>query len=109
MHNDLTPPPPELLNMRGRYFHHYKGGLYKVVAIVRNSETKVFEVVYESVDRDDELPWSRPATTGDAPFLGMVEVTTDIGFLEKQYRFLRVPGGPNHPIEFIILNPLRNK
>lgn len=77
MPNDLTPIPPDILAMSDGYYRHYKGGLYKVLTVARNSETKEVEIVYQSVDHPDEAPWTRAATTGPAPFLGLAQVGGD--------------------------------
>ena len=53
------------VKINGRY-RHYKGNIYKVIAVAENSETKAEEVVYES-EADGRI-WARPL----AMFLGKV-------------------------------------
>ncbi len=43
---------------KGRY-RHYKGGEYKVLYLVKNSETKEDMVVYQDINHEDKL-WVRP-------------------------------------------------
>jgi len=53
---------------KGRY-RHYKGGEYKVLYLVKNSETKEDMVVYQDINHEDKL-WVRPKKM----FLEEVEV-----------------------------------
>lgn len=43
----------------GRRYRHYKGGLYRVVAVAFEEATKAEVVVYTSAERDDCV-WVRP-------------------------------------------------
>jgi len=49
-------------------YRHYKGGMYEVVALAKDSETQEMMVVYRSLK--DQGVWVRPASM----FHGMVEV-----------------------------------
>jgi len=40
-------------------YHHYKGGMYKVIGLAKHSETREELVVYKSVDDEHQL-WVRP-------------------------------------------------
>ncbi len=44
--------------MIGKLFKHFKGNIYKVIAIAKNSETLEDMVVYQSVETGDI--WVRP-------------------------------------------------
>ena len=51
-----------------KYYRHFKGGLYKLVGIAKDSETLEELVVYEAQYGDHQL-WVRPAEM----FFGKVE------------------------------------
>ena len=42
----------------GKFYKHYKGNLYKIIALAKHSETLEDMVVYQSVKSDDV--WVRP-------------------------------------------------
>ena len=42
----------------GKIYKHYKGNLYKIVALARHSETEEEMIVYESLEKG--LLWVRP-------------------------------------------------
>ena len=42
----------------GKTYRHYKGNLYKIIAIAKHSETLEEMVVYQSVE--NEQIWTRP-------------------------------------------------
>ena len=44
----------------GRY-RHFKGGVYDVICIAKNSETLEDTVIYRSVSEPDKI-WARPAS-----------------------------------------------
>ncbi|MCM1265720.1 MAG: DUF1653 domain-containing protein [Candidatus Gastranaerophilales bacterium] len=44
----------------GKIYKHYKGNLYKIIALAKHSETEEDMIVYESLKTDDI--WVRPAT-----------------------------------------------
>ena len=43
----------------GKTYKHYKGNLYKIIALAKHSETMEDMIVYRSVDT--EKTWTRPA------------------------------------------------
>ena len=51
-----------------KYYRHFKGGLYKLVGIAKDSETLEDLVVYQAMYGDRQL-WVRPA----GMFFGKVE------------------------------------
>lgn len=64
---------------KGRY-QHYKGGEYKVLYLVKNSETKEDMVVYQDINHEDKL-WVRPKKM----FLEEVEVA---GIKKPRFEFI---------------------
>ena len=42
----------------GKTYKHYKGNLYKIIAIAKNSETLEEMIIYESIDK--KHTWARP-------------------------------------------------
>jgi len=44
--------------IRAGIYRHYEGGLYKVISIAKNTDTKEDMVVYKSVDDERQL-WVR--------------------------------------------------
>lgn len=64
---------------KGRY-RHYKGGEYKVLYLVKNSETKEDMVVYQDINHEDKL-WVRPKKM----FLEEVEVA---GIKKPRFEFI---------------------
>jgi hypothetical protein len=45
--------------IRAGIYRHYKGGMYKVIAIAMHTETREEMVVYRSLDDERQL-WVRP-------------------------------------------------
>jgi hypothetical protein len=45
--------------IRAGIYRHYKGGMYKVIAIAKHTETREEMVVYRSLDDERQL-WVRP-------------------------------------------------
>lgn len=45
--------------IRAGIYRHYKGGIYKVIAIAMHTETREEMVVYRSLDDERQL-WVRP-------------------------------------------------
>ncbi len=41
-------------------FKHYKGGMYKVITVAKDTETEKDHVIYYDVNKPDDKPWSRP-------------------------------------------------
>lgn len=60
-------PIENIKNIRVRYFRHYKGGKYKLVAIGQDSETLAQVVIYQALYGDQKF-WVRPKDM----FFGMV-------------------------------------
>lgn len=44
----------------GKIYRHYKGNIYKVIALAKHSETVEDMVVYQNVEKGDI--WTRPKT-----------------------------------------------
>jgi hypothetical protein len=42
----------------GKIYRHYKGNLYKIIALAKHSETNEEMVVYQNVEKGDV--WTRP-------------------------------------------------
>jgi cyclomaltodextrinase len=42
----------------GKNYKHYKGNLYKIIALAKHSETLEDMIIYQSVK--DEATWARP-------------------------------------------------
>lgn len=59
---------------------HYKGNIYKVLHIARNSETLEDMVIYQNINDPDKI-WARPA------FMWNDDVEID-GKTVKQFRFV---------------------
>lgn len=55
--------------MTGKYYRHFKGGIYKLLYIAKISETLESMVVYKAMYGDRQI-WVRPATM----FFGLKEV-----------------------------------
>lgn len=53
----------------GGKYKHYKGGLYKVLVLVKHSETHEDMVVYQNVEQPEKI-WARPLSM----FMEQVEV-----------------------------------
>jgi hypothetical protein len=64
---------------KGKY-RHYKGGLYEVIDIGRNSETLEYIVIYKALYGDFET-WVRPLKM----FIEDVEVN---GVIQKRFEFI---------------------
>lgn len=43
----------------GKKYKHYKGNIYKIIAIAKHSETLEDMIIYKSVDSPDKI-WVRP-------------------------------------------------
>ncbi len=56
----------------GKIYRHYKGGVYKIIALAKHSETMEDMVVYSSVK--DNKTWVRPKSMWN-------EVIDDLGTL----------------------------
>ena len=41
-------------------FKHYKGNVYRVIAVAKDTETEEHRVIYHNVMKPDETPWDRP-------------------------------------------------
>lgn len=70
----------------GGIYRHYKGGLYRVVAISRNESTLEWQVTYRkdgSVDLDEDT-WTRPVAE-------WIEIVYFEG--HNQYRYRLILGG----------------
>lgn len=54
----------------GAVYKHFKGTLYRVERLTRDSETLEERVVYSSLDADpSDPPWDRPRRMWDEPVL----------------------------------------
>lgn len=42
----------------GKIYRHYKGNLYKIIALAKHSETEEDMVVYQNIEKGDI--WTRP-------------------------------------------------
>ncbi len=50
----------------GEIYRHFKGGLYKIIAVARHTETEEGMVIYRSVD-DPSKVWARPLVSFMSP------------------------------------------
>lgn len=55
--------------MTDKYYRYFKGGIYKLLCIAKNSETLEQMVVYQAMYGEKQI-WVRPATM----FFGLKEV-----------------------------------
>ncbi len=44
----------------GKIYKHYKGNIYKIIALAKHSETNEDMIVYQNVEKGDI--WTRPKT-----------------------------------------------
>ena len=44
----------------GKIYRHYKGNIYKIIALAKHSETNEDMIVYQNVEKGDI--WTRPKT-----------------------------------------------
>ncbi len=44
----------------GKIYRHYKGNIYKIIALAKHSETSEDMIVYQNVEKGDI--WTRPKT-----------------------------------------------
>ena len=56
----------------GKIYRHYKGNIYKIIALAKHSETNEDMIVYQNVEKGDI--WTRPKTMWN-------EVVDDKGML----------------------------
>ena len=44
----------------GKIYRHYKGNIYKIIALAKHSETSEDMIIYQNVEKGDI--WTRPKT-----------------------------------------------
>jgi hypothetical protein len=79
-----------------RYYRHFKGGKYKVLAIGQDSESLAPVVVYQALYGDHKV-WVRPKDMFD----GVVETCQGTGTWQQQERDVSTPLDMTVPIDVI--------
>lgn len=57
----------------GKIYRHYKGNVYKIIAIAKHSETEEDMVVYQNVEKGDI--WTRPISMWNDNVNGVLRFT----------------------------------
>lgn len=57
----------------GKTYKHYKGNIYKIIAIAKHSETEEELVVYQNIEKGDI--WARPISMWNEEVNGVLRFT----------------------------------
>lgn len=54
----------------GEWYEHFKGSLYEVVGLAMHTEDMELMVIYQRVDKDNDVTWARPISKWIEPVPG---------------------------------------